>query len=65
MDWNIFWTVGGFSVAIVGLIYTIVRNFKKDFNDKFELLEHRIFHLAMGKTFQSILKEEKKNKGKK
>jgi len=60
--WSIFWTMGGFSVCVVGLIYTIVRNFKKDFNDKFVLMEERIFQLAMGKSFKEILKEEKRQR---
>lgn len=62
MEWNIFWTIGGFSVAVVALIYSIVRNFKNDFNEKFYLLEDRIFQLAMGKSLQEILKNEKKRK---
>ncbi len=60
MDWVIFWTIIGSRTAVVGLIYVIVRNFKTDFNSKFELLDNRIFQLAMGKSLKEIMREEKK-----
>lgn len=62
MDWGIFCTVIGTAIGVVGLIYLIVRNFKIDFNAKFELLEERIFQLAMGKSLKEIMLEQK-NKG--
>lgn len=59
MDWRIFWTIICASSGIVGLIYLIIRNFKTDFNAKFDLLDNRIFQLAMGRSLKEILKEEK------
>lgn len=61
MDWGIFWTIIGASSGVVGLIYLIIRNFKTDFNAKFDLLDNRIFQLAMGRSLKEILKEEKEN----
>lgn len=65
MDIGIFFTVVGSAVGIVALIYTIVRNFKNDFDSKFIILEERIFQLAMGKSFREILKSEKEEAGNK
>ena len=60
-------TVIGTGVAIIGALYTIIRNFKNEVNEKFECLEDRIFQLAMGKSLKDVLIEErvkKKAKGK-
>lgn len=62
MDWGIFWTIIGSAVGVVVLIYSIIRNFKRDFDSKFELLDNRIFQLAMGKSLKEIMLEEKNNK---
>ena len=62
MDWNLFFTVIMTGVTIIGVVYGIVRNFKNDFNNKFEMLEDRIFQLAMGKSLKDILLKEKTKK---
>lgn len=42
MDWGIFWTIIGASIAIVGLIYSFLRNFKQDINSHIDRVEKRI-----------------------
>lgn len=73
MDWVLFFTMIGTGVAVIAIIYQIMRNFKEDVNKnfekyerrfekherRFELLENRIFLLAMGKDLPSILKAER------
>lgn len=60
-------------LTIIGFNYQIIRNFKSDIKDtldmqdkkfdsferKFELIENRLFQLAMGKTIKQIMEEEK------
>ncbi len=73
MDWNLFFTIIGTGVAIIiaiiGALYGIMRNFKNDFNKKFEVhtrrfeaLDNRIFQLAMGRSLKDILLQEQPKK---
>jgi hypothetical protein len=69
MDWGMFFTVIGTGIAIVALIYNIMRNFKEDVNKKFEkhekrfeLIDQRLFLLCLGKDLPSILKAEREDK---
>ena len=66
MELNLFLTVIGTGVAIIVAIivalYTIIRNFKNEVNEKFECLEDRIFQLAMGKSLKDVLIEERTKK---
>lgn len=56
--------------TIIGFVYGIVRNFKKDIGKKFDKIEGRIdqfeermFYLATGKTLaQAMLDEKMKEK---
>lgn len=79
MDWSVILTVLGTGAAVIGLVYTFLRNFKTDINEKigkldarmnvFEnrmtSLEERMFWLATGKTLQdAILEERMKLEGK-
>jgi hypothetical protein len=66
MDWGIFWTILGSALGIIGFVYTFLRNVKEDIksmidlhDNKFEVLDNRIFQLAMGKSLKDIMKEEK------
>lgn len=65
MEWTIILTILGTGFAIISFIYQFLRNFKSDVEKKFEILDNRIFQLAMGKTLKEILKEEKLHKVKK
>lgn len=65
-DLAIIWTIIGVGIAIVGLIYTFLRNVKTDIKSDMQTrdkllgqLDARIFQLAMGKTLKEILLEEK------
>ena len=62
MDWNLIITVSGAVATIIGVFYGITRNFKHNFNKKFEMLEERIFQLAMGRSLKEILLKEKSKK---
>ena len=64
-DWALFWTIIGSGVAVIGLVYAFIRNFKTDMRQEIEKLDNRMFHLAMGKTFKEILLEEKLQEQKK
>ena len=71
MDWSLFWTiigvVFGATVSTIGIISHVIRNFKTDIKSmlaaheaRFEIMENRIFQLAMGKSLKEILQEERK-----
>jgi hypothetical protein len=69
-------TVIGTGVAVIGLVYQIMRNFKQDVNRMFERYDHkldlmekrfetidqRLFLLCMGKSLPDILKSERDKK---
>lgn len=66
-DWGMFWTIIGSALAVIGFIYQFLRNVKsdireklKDSDDKFALLDNRIFELAMGKSLKEILQAERR-----
>ena len=72
METGVILTVIGTGVSVVGLVYTIIRNFKNDIDIKFTQQEERIFkHLAIqderifllatGKTLKEAMMEDKKN----
>lgn len=61
-DFGIILAVLGTGAGVASFIYTIVRNLKKDFDEKFERLDNRIFQLAMGKSLKEIMLEEKGEK---
>jgi len=42
MDWAVIGTVIGTGVAVVGLIYTVMRNFKTDLFQKIEKLDEKV-----------------------
>jgi hypothetical protein len=63
IDWGIVCTIIGTGIAIVALVHQFFRNFKKDTDEKFALLDNRIFELAMGKSLKDILKAEKASNG--
>ncbi len=59
-------TVIGTGLTTVGLVYTIMRNFKEDVNEnfdknerRFEMMDQRLFLLCLGKDLPSILKAER------
>lgn len=59
-------TIIGTAGGVVGIIYQFFRNLKADIhdqinkqNEKFALLEDRIFWLATGKKLQDAILEEK------
>ena len=65
-DWLTILTVIGTGFGVVGFVYQYLRNVKEDikssinkYDDKFEMLENRIFQLAMGKSLKQIMLEEK------
>lgn len=69
MEWGLFVTIIGTGVTIIGALYGIIRNFKKEVNEKFEVqnhkfevLENRIFQVAMGKSLKDILLQERTKK---
>lgn len=66
MEWGIVCTVVGTGLGIIGFIYTLIRNFKKDIKEnfekhekRFEMIDQRLFLLCMGKTLPEILKSER------
>lgn len=59
-------TAIGSVVTISSIFYTIVRNFRTDFNEKFDKMEKRLdnidekmFYLATGKSLAQAILEEK------
>lgn len=71
MDWAIFITVIGTGIAVVTLVYQVMRNFKDDVNKnfekherRFEKIDQRLFLLCLGKDLPSILKSEREEEKK-
>ena len=62
MDSNTFAIIGtglGTGLAIITFVYTFLRNFKDDVNNKIETLDERMFLLATGKSLQEAILEDK------
>ncbi len=73
MDWIQVITIAGSSIGtglgVVGLMYSIIRNFKSDvvaridkLEDKIISIEERMFWLATGKTLKEAILEQKNRK---
>lgn len=70
MIWDILSIVGP-AITVMGFVYTIIRNFKMDINEKFvkmekrmDLLDERMFYLSTGKTLTQAILDEKMKEGK-
>lgn len=66
-DWLTILTIITSALTVIGAVFGFFKWFKGIFDKKFaqsdakfELLEERIFQLAMGKSLKEIMKEEKK-----
>jgi hypothetical protein len=73
MELGVIFTVIGTGLAVIGLNYQIMRNFKQDVNQailkmeenfakhekRFEMIDQRLFLLCLGKDLPSILKSER------
>lgn len=65
---EVVFSVLGIALASLGLVYTFLRNFKTDINQKIDAMEkrldlqdERIFLLATGKTLREAMVEAKKH----
>jgi hypothetical protein len=57
MNWLDILVIVGSAASSVGLIYMIVRNFRRDFKEQIEKQDDRIFLLATGKSLADAIRE--------